>query len=252
MTSTIFAEADEAGHRSRWVFLAVGLLVLLGAALSVRALAGESIAPDGDLIEGAGTEPSDWRRVSQRYLKPDQVGDTFQWTHPAEGSSELRLSNARRGIIRWERTVGLAPGLYHLTGEIQEQGLTPNVDSAVIGLGLGDNVFGIAESPQTQPSDWKTGGLYFKVGKGRKVDIDCKLVGRGTVSCRRVILVKVDKPAPADANVIDLDQFPERVVGQSPRPYDAPSGQMWTLFLTIVALMAIAISGWIVLDPRRQ
>jgi hypothetical protein len=247
------AEDDRVGCGTRRIVFVAALLLLLIIVHAKAVMAGESVPPDGDLIEGAGTEPSDWRRISQRYLKPDQIGETFEWIHPSGAPSELQLTSARRGLIRWERTVGLRPGLYHLTGDIQERGLIPNVDSAVIGLELSDSTFGLAESPQAEPSHWRAGELYLKVGKGpRRVDITCKLVGRGTVSCRRIILVKEKNPAPAGATVIDLDQYPERQEGEKPRPYDAPSGKMWTLLLTIVALTAITISGWIALDPRRQ
>jgi hypothetical protein len=229
-------------------------MLFLTIVISRVVVAGENVAPNGDLIDGAGTEASDWRGVSQRYLKPDQVADTFQRTHQPGGSSELRLTTARRGLIRWERTVRLAPGLYHLTGEIQEKDLTPNVDTATIGVELDENTFGMSETSQTQPSEWKTGGLYLKIGKSdRRIDITCKLVGRGSVGCRRILLVKADQPPPADTNIIDVDQYPEKENRRiKPRPYNPPSGQIWTLFVTIIALLAIATSGWMVLGPRRD
>lgn len=242
-----FAKVDGARHRSRLVVVAAALLLLL----TIEFFASARVASDDDLIDGGGTMPADWQRVSQRYLKPDQVEGTFKWIHSPDGSSELRLQNSRRGIIRWVRSVKLDPGLYYLSGEIKEEGLTPNVDSAIIGLELKGNTFGVPQSSEPQASDWETGGLYFKVGKGgRNVDITCQLEGLGTVSCRHITLVKAGKPPAADVNVIDLDQYPEQHRGDKPRPYDAPSGQMWTLFLTMASLIAIAISGWIALDPR--
>jgi hypothetical protein len=249
----MISESGAVWHRWPWLLFAIVFLLFLTTIQSVEVLAGESVAPDRDLIDGAGTEPSDWLRVSAGYLIPAQAEESFQWIHPLEGPSELRLSSSKRDIIWWERKVSLEPGLYHLTGEIQEKGLTPNLDSAIIGLRLSDNTFGISESSQSQPSGWQNGGLYFKVGKNSgKVDITCKLEGRGTVSCRHIILAKLAAPAPSGINVIDLDKYPEEQHAQKPRPYGEPGGQIWTLFLTILVLITIILYGWIAVGPQHE
>ena len=249
----MIAGASAVSHSTQRLSLAVLLLFLFAFGHSIEVFAGEKVPPDGDLIDGAGTDPGDWLHVSQVYLKPEQAEHIFQWVHIQGHPSELQLSNPKRNVLRWERTVRLAPGLYHLTGEIRTEGLRPNLDLGNIGLELSRNMFGLSWLEQDQSSEWRKGELYFKVGDGdRDVDITCKLEGRGTVSCRRLILAKVATPVPNGINVIDLDKYPEEQHAQKPRPYDKPGGQIWTLFLTIVVLLAITVSGWIALGPRHE
>ena len=249
----MIAGAGAVSHSTQRLCLAVLLLFLFVFGHGIEVFAGENIPSDGDLIDGAGTDPSDWRHVSRIYLKPEQAEHVFQWLHLQGHPSELQLSIPKRNVLRWERTVRLAPGLYHLTGEIRTQGLRPNLDLGNIGLDLSRNMFGLSWLEQDQSSEWRKGDLYFKVGEGgRNVDISCKLEGRGTVSCRRLILAKLATTAPNGISVIDLDQYPEVQHAQKPRPYDKPGGQIWTLFLTILVLLAIAVSGWIALGPSHQ
>lgn len=240
-------------HSMRWRGLAAAVLLLFVFGLCTTLWADETLPPDGDLIDGPGTNPNDWRRIAEAYLKPDQADLEFQWLHPQGAPGQLGLTTPKRKLIRWERTVALAPGLYHLTGEMHTEGLQPGLDYTNIGVETGKNTFGLSRLQQDQSAEWEKGELYFKVGQGgRRVDIACKLEGRGVVQFRRIILQKLETPAPGGATVVDLDQYPEEMHAQEPRPYETPIGRIWTFFLMILMLLAITISGWIALGPPHE
>ena len=236
-------------HLSRLALL-LSLLVTLVLGNCGSVFSADQAPSNGDLIEGSGDAPTDWRRISQRHLDPSVAAETFTWAHPSGSPSELRLFSRKRNLIHWDRTLNLAPGWYYLNGELRTAGLGDR-DVALMAVQLPKNDFSVTSASGASPSDWSKGALYLKVGRGgRRIIISCKLEGRGTASFRSINLVEASSPPPASVIQINLDEYPEEHPLQEPHPYGAPSGQPWTLIATIIVMMVAVVGGWIGLDPR--
>ena len=232
--------------------LARGSLLLLALLLSVpSALADRNILLNGELIEGTGNRPDHWRTES---LAHD--ARTFSWVRKPGGPSELRITNARSDFAQWVQTVRLDPGWYFLSGEMRIEGVDPQTGSGMIGVYVNGRGFGLSQNTRMS-SDWIAGGLYFKVGDpGYSVEIVCQLQGSsGTVLFRHIRLTTASEP-PRSAMQVDLDSvLKARVLREKrsiPKPFEKPTGSLWTYPATMLVFAAIALSGWLILGSTKS
>ncbi len=232
--------------------LARGSLLLLALLLSVpSALADRNILLNKELIEGTGNTPNHWRTES---LAHD--ARTFSWVRKPGDRSELRITNTRPEFAQWVQTVRLDPGWYFLSGEMRIEGIDPQTGSGMIGLYVNRRWFGLSQKPGTS-SDWIAGGLYFKVGDpGYSVEIVCQLQGSsGTALFRRIRLTTASEP-PRTVAQVDLEAvFKTRLLREMrpiPKPFEKPTGSLWTYPTTMLLFAMVALSGWLTLGSAKN
>jgi hypothetical protein len=168
----------------------------------------------------------------------------------------LRITNARPDFAQWVQTVRLDPGWYFLSGEMRIEGVDPQTGGGMIGVHVNGRGFGLSQNTGMS-SDWIAGGLYFKVGDpGYSVEIVCQLQGSsGTVLFRHIRLTTASEP-PRSAMQVDLDSvFKARVLREKrsiPKPFEKPTGSLWTYPATMLVFAAIALSGWLILRSTKS
>ncbi len=158
----------------------VVLSIAFGSSNGASAAGDQNLLRNAPLTEGAGGVPSDWRAASHN----ESANDGFLWVRQPGSDAELRLINARPDLSHWGQTVSLSRGWYRLTGAMRAEGLQPNRDWALIGIHLQRNTYGLSFPDPADSAGWKTGTLYFKVGKPQTIEITCELEGSGDVSFR--------------------------------------------------------------------
>jgi hypothetical protein len=233
---------------------AVALMVVGILSGCARTPFDQNLITNSDLTEGYGGEPFGWTRGSNRYLEQTQGNGDFGWIHPPGASGELVLSAHEINVVDWDQTITLAPGTYHLTGEMWMND-ADSLRGAGIDFRFGNNTLGLAGFDSSLPSDWKKGVLFFKAGKPRKVEVDCKLIGRSnktrTAYFRHLSLIRMSGSPPAGGTVIDIDTYGDtsldRKFHASREAFMQPVGDPWTIIATLLLLSAIAIYGWVLL-----
>jgi hypothetical protein len=233
--------------------------VLLGAVLAIvcsfascaKAPSNQNLVRNGDLTQGYGEHPADWTHISSRYLEQGQGTEDFGWIHRPGAPGELWLIAHEINLIDWEQTVALDPGMYHLSTEIWA-GDSDSLRGSGVDLQFGKNSLALKGFDLSVPSGWKRGDLYFKVGKRRKVQISCNLMGRSarvrSAFFRRISLVRLSGPPANGASLTDLDAYGDASVKQGfhgSRAFPRPEGDAWTVLAALLVFAAIAIYGWI-------
>ena len=227
-------------------------IVSLGLWLAVCAFAGDNLVRNGDLTEGSGDIPSDWRTTSQSDLR---TGSSFLWQHQPGSPGELRLINRKPNITDWSQTVELSSGWYFLTGEIKAAGSRDEL--ATIGIHVLGHEFGSAPlETAAGHGQWSPTKLYIRIGAERRnVQIICQLEGRGDASFRHIKLVAAPggtpPPGAPQADLGSIRQKPlEAFRGADPTAFSPPQGRPWSIVALLLALMGITLWGWIALAPR--
>jgi len=236
---------------NRRLFATTLVIVSLGLWLSVCALAGDNLVRNGDLTEGSGDTPGDWRTTSQSELK---AGSSFLWQHQPGSPGELRLINRKPDITDWSQTVELSSGWYFLTGELKAAGGRDEL--ATMGIHVLGHAFGSAPlETAAGRGQWSRAGLYIKIGAERRnVQIICQLQGRGDASFRHIRLVAAAGGPPLGTPQADLTTIRQKPIevfhGAQPSAFSPPQGRPWSIVAVLLALMGITLWGWIALAPR--
>lgn len=217
-------------------------LFLSGLLLAAPLLADSNLLGNPNLEQGAGDQPGAWR--TQR-LMPG--GGSFTWTRKPGLGSELQVSNRGFDVAQWIQSVALRPGWYRLTGELEPKG---EEAEAMLGVALRHSVHGWSPGGTSDPSHggFHSGDLYFKVGQPRDVQIVCRLSGRGSARFRRIELRSVDAPPDSLAMQLDLDEIEARhktiQLRFNAKPFDRPTGHIWTEIMLLGVLAALFSWGW--------
>ncbi len=238
---------------NRRLFATALAIVSLGLWLSIGAFAEDNLVRNGDLTEGSGDIPGDWRTASQSEVK---VRSSFLWEHQPESPGELRLINPKPNITDWSQTITLSSGWYFLTGEIKAAGSRDEL--ATIGIHVLGHEFGSTPlETAVGRGQWSRTQLYIKIGSDRRnVQIICQLEGRGDASFRHIKLVAAPGPPPPGAPEADLtairQKAPTASHGADPTAFSPPQGRPWSIVALLLALIGITLWGWSALAPRRR
>lgn len=229
-----------------YVWRAAFLLFALVLSLN-RAFADENLLLNGDLLEGDHGLPAHWQAQS---LGPDNTNKLFSWLPQTGGAGQLGITLNRPNSARWSQTIKTDPGWYCLRGEIGAGDVRPVAETGTLGVRVGQRTFGWSPDPG-HPSEWSTGELYFKVGGPiKQVEVVCELTGlHCSVSCRLFSLTALSGPPPPGSGAIDLEAA-EAAVARAQKvplsdPFAPPTGNLWSLGVTIFLFIAVTVSGWL-------
>ncbi len=233
-------------------FRILGAFILLVAfAVSwVPAGAEENLLLNGDLDDGTGPRPTHWLGAN---LFPQHAGDTLVWSHQPGFPGELRIASSGGDTAEWSQTISLSQGWYHLSGDIETEGVGKTSLPPVLGIRVRGHAYGWSPPDATT---WQHGDLYFRTGSmGNEVTIACQFGPPGTARFRHLRLTKESSAPPPEARQVDLDKALTQVARldrrhskpKLRRPYDAPTGGRWTIFAVMFLLLGVATWGWRVL-----
>ncbi len=233
--------------------MVVALLTLV--ALVGRARAQDNLLRNGDLKEGIAERPSGWTAAN---LFPQRADDTMVWTHPAGGPAELQITSSGGDTAEWSQTLGLAPGWYHLSGELMTEGIERRSLPPVLGIRVRGHAYGWTPA---DTAAWQQGDFYFRTGALQtEVTVACQFGPPGTAHFRHLRLTKEAGPPAAEARQVDLEKEGSKVARMDRRfskpklrrPYAAPVGSRWTIFALMFVLVAISAWGWMALGEIAQ
>ncbi len=225
----------------RFAILA-GASLLSGLLLAAPVLADSNLLRNPNLEQGSGDQPSAWR--TQR-LTPG--GGSFAWARKPKLDSELQITNSNFDIAQWSQPITLQPGWYRLTGEVESHG-----DGArpILGVGVSHSVKGWSSSGTPVPTlgGFYFGEFYFKVEETREVRVVCRLSGRGSAQFRHLALTKMRAAPGSGALQADLGEVqPRHAANQvqfNARPFDRPTGHLWTEIALLAGFAAVFTWGW--------
>ncbi|MGH7915826.1 MAG: hypothetical protein ACREQE_00035 [Candidatus Binataceae bacterium] len=202
-----------------------------------RALS-QNLLANGDLSRGSGDAPDEWRHDGW-ILSPSTT--TFTWIAPSNGQSgELAIINHRENDARWVQSLSLRPGWYYFSAEARSQD--------VFGVKTGANISvledGIVSNSLIGTSGWRRVAFYLLIGKGG-ADIDVALrvggfasVARGEGAFRDPRVVRIAGPPPPGTPFVYNLTAVRRAEGSG------PIGSLWTLVVTFLAFVLLAVIGW--------
>jgi dolichyl-phosphate-mannose-protein mannosyltransferase len=224
--------------RRRWRIAAMAAVALLAVAAAYASAAQKNFLLNGDLAKGSENQPDNWR--TEAWVNgPDAV--RYTWTHPSAASpGTAEVENLKPNDGRWMQSLTLAPGWYHCSVELR----TENVGTAATGATISMMEDGIMSSDVRGTTDWQRLGFYVKVtGSGADVDIALRVGGFGSLNVGRAFfrdarVERIAAPPPNAHQVFDLMAIRKASA-------TGPIGTPITLVLTLMALLAVAMWGWL-------
>ena len=226
-------------------------ILLLTVAWGVGlANAQENLLRNGELEEGVADKPADWIAAN---LFPQHADETLVWTHPRGLPAELRITSTGGDTAEWSQTLDLAPGWYHLSGDLMTEGIGRRSLPPVLGIRVRGHAYGWTPA---DTSMWQHGDFYFRTARpSTEVTVACQFGPPGTAHFRHLQLTKESNAPATDARQVDLEKEGAKVARLDRRfskpklrkPYETPIGSRWTIFALMFVLSAISTWGWIVL-----
>jgi hypothetical protein len=221
--------------------IAILAILLLGAAGTSLA-AKDNLLDNGNFSRGSGNSVDEWR--SDAWILTAGTTD-YRWIRPQDGQpGEVVVATHLDNDARWVQQLSLGPGWYYISAEVRTVGVLATFTGANVAV-LED---GINSADIKGDSDWQKLGLYLKIGPhGADIDVALRLGGymnltRGEAFFRNASVVRVEAP-PANADhLYDLDLIRQQEV-------NGPVGRPWTLPVTFILLIVIAVIGWRMLTP---
>ncbi len=211
-------------------FLAIALAPSL-------ACAAQNLLKNGDLSAGSEDQPDDWR-IEAWIQKPESFETHWHSPSPPE-AGELEVNNLEANDGRWMQSLSLTPGWYEMSVEVR----TEKVGDTETGATISVMEDGIMSADIHGTAGWQRLSLYMKVGeKGADVDIALRVGGFGSLNTgraffRRASLIKIDAPPPKATPTFDLAEIRKQAL-------PVPQGKPYTMVLTFIALIMMAIVGW--------
>jgi hypothetical protein len=226
------------GDVARIAFTIVALIVTLTIGSQAACAAQANLLNNGDLARGAGSSCDGWRDDAW-VLSPDATA--FTWIRPHDDEpGEVAIDTHHDNDARWLQSVSLNPGWYYFSAEARTEKILPYFTGATISV-LED---GIMSADLKGTNTWTRVGFYLRVGpQGADVDVALRLgsfmnLNRGKAFFRHARVVKVSRPPPGDKHVFDLEKIRKNEV-------TGPIGSISSLVVTFIALMILAIGGWL-------
>jgi len=248
-----FSYRDRAIHgespRSRRICdsqrIAVALLALLLTFFASGSVyADDNLLLNGDLNQGAGNLPYHW---SAEAAAPRGTGATFSWVRQPGDGSELRLDSIKPGGAEWVQTVGLTPGWYRVSGEIETTDVA-SLNVARIGIKFGAHRYSGRLRGPDRGSGWSPNEFYFRIDKPEQtVEVICRLAGKGSARYRHLRLIRVSGSPPPGAARLALDAAAAKDAARGAwdiKPYSARSSVGWLL----AAVVGLLIAGRLMFD----
>jgi dolichyl-phosphate-mannose-protein mannosyltransferase len=228
---------NRTGFR-RWPIAAIGVAAIVAIAAAGPARAATNLLLNGDLSKGAENQPDNWR--TEAWINgPDAI--RYTWLHPTATSAGIaEVENLKPDDGRWMQPLILKPGWYHCSVQLR----TENVGAAATGASISLMEDGIMSSEVRGTADWQRVGFYVRVsGHGADVDIALRVGGFGSLNVGRAFfrdarVEQVAAPPPGADRVFDLTAIRRASA-------TAPIGTPITLVLTFMALVAVAMWGWL-------
>ncbi len=183
---------------------ALGALWMLCIIGTGRAEAQSNLIRNGDLNQGAGDTPAQWRTTA---WNNGPAFTTFSWHHGQGAHAELEVSSAQPNDAFWAQDTRLAPGWYRFSASIRAEGVAEGRTGA--NLSLAED--GIISQVLHGTTDWQKVEFYLKVGEaGADVTVACRLGGfaslnTGKVFCRDLEATAVTLPPPDAGLRYELD-----------------------------------------------
>jgi hypothetical protein len=197
---------------------------------------GRNLLANADLTRGAGNSPDDWRTGGWKD-SPSATG--YDWLHSPGSEPELVVTNFQPNDARWIQSLSLEPGWYYIGAQARTENVPSNAAGATVSLDE-DSIDSFDLRGTTQ---WQRLGFYLKVGRhGADVDVALRLGNFGSLNTGRAFfrkpeIVKVAAPAAGAAPVFDLTAIRRALMPK-------PIGHPWTLAVTALLLVILAIAGW--------
>ncbi len=228
--------------RPRTILLALAIFVSsLPSSVVTRAFAGNNLLHNSRLDQGSKGQPSDWS--SERLRKTE---GTFAWVHEPGSPGELQIVNRGFDLARWSQSLGLEPGWYRLTGEVETTVARNGAARALLGVSQSGTASGWNSAGESCRS---TGEFYFKVTNDtRQVEIVCSLTGTGSALFRNLQLTRIAGLPPPNAAQMDFGELWDRrrqhELEVHAKPFKPPTGSIWTEVALMAALAAICAWSW--------
>ncbi len=207
------------------------------------------------LIDGVAERPAGWVAAN---LFPQRVDETLVWTHPVGQPAELQITSSGGDTAEWSQTLSLAPGWYHLSGELLTEGIQRGSMPPVLGIRVRGHAYGWTPADTTT---WQQGDFYFRTGAPQtEVTVACQFGPPGTAHFRHLRLTQEAGAPPTQARQVDLEKEGTKVARldrrfskpKLRRPYGPPVGSAWTVFALFGFLIAISAWGWLALGEAQK